>query len=330
MTQTGTYTIINETIAGLNSYWHNPALGLKWDIPFVLPPWLEVWRQSFAPESKVYIPVFKEGETLLGIAPLLLKEDTVSLIGSPNVCDYLDFIPAAGKEREFFTALLDDLRQKGVKTLELNPVRPESAAMSILLELAKQSGYQVSSKQEDVSPELALPGSFDDYLESLSTTQRHEIRRKLRKLEKAGTVNYRIVKEPAEAQTTLEAFFKMFVESRREKSEFLTGDMKSYFQSLVQALSVAGVLRIGVLELDSLPVAMVMCFDYNDIIYLYNCGFDPRYEYLSVGLISKISYIRDSIEKGKKRFDFLKGNEPYKYHLGGKEVPIYNCQITLG
>src|ERR1035437_7264971 len=131
MTQTGTYTIINETIAGLNSYWHNPALGLKWDIPFVQPPWLEVWRQSFAPESKVYIPVFNEGETLLGIAPLLLKEDTVSLIGSPNVCDYLDFIPAAGKEREFFTALLDDLRQKGVKTLELNPVRPDSAAMSI-------------------------------------------------------------------------------------------------------------------------------------------------------------------------------------------------------
>ncbi len=330
MTQTGAYSITDETIEGLYSYWRKPELGLRWDIPFVLPPWTDVWRRSFAPDTKTYIPVIKSGESLLGIAPMLIKDDTVTFIGSPNVCDYLDFVPVSGKEREFSAALLDNLRHKGIKTLELNPVRPDSIAMSVIVEMAKEAGHPVSCKQEDVSPELPLPPSFDAYLESISTTQRHEIRRKLRNLQKNGNINYRIAKEPAETQTALNGFFKMFVESRREKSEFLTGDMKSYFEALVKSLSEAGVMRIGILELDTLPVAMVMCFDYNDVIYLYNCGFDPRYESLSVGLISKISYIQDSIEKGKKRFDFLKGNEQYKYHLGGKEVPIYNCRITLG
>jgi CelD/BcsL family acetyltransferase involved in cellulose biosynthesis len=50
---------------------------------------------------------------------------------------------------------------------------------------------------------------------------------------------------------------------------------------------------------------------------------------LSVGLLSKVLCIKDSIERGKKRFDFLKGREAYKYRLGGREVPIYNCQIVL-
>ena len=72
-----------------------------------------------------------------------------------------------------------------------------------------------------------------------------------------------------------------------------------------------------------------MCFDYNGSIYLYNSGYDPAYTSLSAGLICKILAIKASIEQGKKRFDFLKGSEFYKYHLGGKEVPLYRCQITI-
>jgi hypothetical protein len=48
-----------------------------------------------------------------------------------------------------------------------------------------------------------------------------------------------------------------------------------------------------------------------------------------VGIISKVRCIQDSIEKKKKLFDFLKGNEPYKYYLGGQEIPLYFCRIDL-
>jgi CelD/BcsL family acetyltransferase involved in cellulose biosynthesis len=90
-----------------------------------------------------------------------------------------------------------------------------------------------------------------------------------------------------------------------------------------------GLLRLGVLELDGQPLAEIMCFDYNGCIYLYNSGYDPQYTALSAGLLSKVLAIKDSIEKGKSRFDFLKGAETYKYHLGGREVPLYRCQITI-
>jgi CelD/BcsL family acetyltransferase involved in cellulose biosynthesis len=71
-----------------------------------------------------------------------------------------------------------------------------------------------------------------------------------------------------------------------------------------------------------------LCFDYNNDIYLYNSAYDPAYSSLSVSLLLKVFNIRDAVENGKKRFDFLSGDEPYKYDLGGHDVPLYRCLIT--
>ena len=54
-----------------------------------------------------------------------------------------------------------------------------------------------------------------------------------------------------------------------------------------------------------------------------------QYSSLSIGLISKILCIKDSIQRGRRKFDFLKGAEEYKYRLGGKEISRYDCQIFL-
>ena len=88
-------------------------------------------------------------------------------------------------------------------------------------------------------------------------------------------------------------------------------------------------LRLNILELNASPIAATMCFYYHDDVYLYNSGYDPEYSGLSAGLISKALCIQDSIQKGKKRFDFLKGGEEYKYHLGGHDLPLYRCCLTI-
>ncbi|MBI4296522.1 MAG: GNAT family N-acetyltransferase [Chloroflexi bacterium] len=330
MSHTISYTITEETLSSLESYWRKSSDHLNWEPVFVLPPWLKVWRRSFAPESKLYLPAVRENGEIIGIAPLMVNGDIASIIGSPNVCDYLDFVTTSGKEPSFFAVLIENLKQRGITRLNLDPVRPDSAAMTHLVKMAREkSSCQVAYQQDDVTLELELPDTWDGYLEILSVTQRHEIRRKLRKLEKAGNVSYRIIGESGDIPGTMDRFLKFFVESKKEKSEFMTDHMRDFFISLATTMAEAGLMRFGVLELDTQPVAMVMCFDYNNNVYLYNSGYDPRYTYLSVGLLSKVLYIKDCIEKHKQKFDFLKGDETYKYQLGGKEVPIYSCQIVL-
>jgi CelD/BcsL family acetyltransferase involved in cellulose biosynthesis len=98
------------------------------------------------------------------------------------------------------------------------------------------------------------------------------------------------------------------------------------------AMSMAGIgiLRFGILELETLPVAMIIGFDYNGTMYLYNSAYIPRYESLSIGLLSKILCIQESINDGMKKWDFLKGSEDYKYQLGGREIRLQNCRINIG
>jgi CelD/BcsL family acetyltransferase involved in cellulose biosynthesis len=293
----------------------------------MLPRWLKVWWQAFKEDSKLYLFDVKENKNVIGIAPLMVKESKASFIGSADVCDYMDFIVAPGKELAFFSALLDKLKRDRIKELSLESLRHDSTAMACLVDLAKDKGYKVSCTRENVSLDLDLPYSWYDYLSTLSPKQRRETGRRFRRLEEEGDVNYRIV-ESAKPEV-LDIFFKLMRVSRKDKAAFMTPQMESFFRALAQTMAEARMLRFGVLEISTKPVAAVMCFDYNDKVYLYNSGYDPEYGYLSAGLLSKLLSIKDSIERGRKAYDFLKGAEEYKYRLRGREIPIYSCRIVL-
>jgi len=268
-------------------------------------------------------------EKIIGIAPLLVKEKTASIVGSADVCDYLDFVVAPGVERDFFSALLDDLREKGITHLDLRPLRPDSTVLTHLVGIAQNRKHEVLCHKEGVSVELDLPSTWDKYLATLDKKQRHEVRRKLRRLWEAGNVDYHCVEVRQEVGDFMDTFLNLFSLSREEKASFMTNQMESFFRSLAEAMAEIGLLRFGILKVDTLPAAMIMGFDYNEAMYLYNSAYDPNYSYLSVGLLSKVLCIKESIQRGRKKWDFLKGGEPYKYHIGGREIPLYRCQITI-
>jgi CelD/BcsL family acetyltransferase involved in cellulose biosynthesis len=270
-----------------------------WDCIFVLPPWLEVWWHEFGFEAELYLGTVRQGGTLTGIAPLLLKGAEAFFIGSADVCDYLDFIVVPGRESDFFNILLDDLRWRGISRLNLRPLRPNSTVLTHLIGIARGRRYEVSCEVEDISLELDLPPTWQDYLGTLTQKQRHEVRRKLRRLWEAGDVNYRVVEDSESASQSIDIFLRLFRESRQDKAIFLTARMESFFTSLAKAMGQAGLLRLGILELNSLPVASVICFDYNNTVFLYNNGYDLQYSSLSVGLISKVLCIKDSIERAE-------------------------------
>ena len=323
------YSIIEDNLDGLKSYRTDSQQKLNWPSVFVLPDWMQVWWQVFGAGAEMRIRTVWEGDKAIGIAPLMVKDGAALLIGNTDVCDYLDFVVTPGREKEFFNLVLDDLKKSGIRRLDLKYVRPDSTVLTRLVPLAESRKYQVVSTREDVSLEMNLPSSFNEYLTTLDTKQRHEVRRKLRRLSEEGTIEYRFINKGAAVPATMDTFLKMFVESRQDKANFMTEKMESFFRLLADTMAKTGLLRLGVLELDRQPLAEIMCFDYDGCIYLYNSGYDPKYTALSAGLLSKVLAIKDSIEKGKSRFDFLKGAETYKYHLGGREVPLFRCQITI-
>ncbi len=318
------YCLTRETFVSLAPAWSELCRRSRSNSPFISSLWLEIWWREFGPKAEQYLCAVRNGDAVIGVAPLLLKGNRASFMGSPDVCDYLDFVVAPEREGDFFNTLLTSLAEWGITSLDLLSLRPDSAVLTSLAGIARERGLAVSCEPHDVSLELDLPATWDEYLEMLSVKQRHEVRRKLRRLREAGEIDYGIEGDPRES---MEFFLRLFRANRKDKAAFMTAQMESFFRSLAEAM--ADIVKLGILKIDAMPVAAVMCFDYRDVVYLYNSSYDSRYASLSVGVLSKVFCIQNSIQRGRKRFDFLKGAEVYKYRLGGKEIPIYDCRIAL-
>jgi CelD/BcsL family acetyltransferase involved in cellulose biosynthesis len=293
---------------------------------FSSPEWSKNWWQQFSSGAKLLLGAVRHQGKAVGIAPLLIRNDIAYFIGSSDVCDYLDFVVEPGNEERFFSELLDNLNAEGILRLELAPLRPDSTVLTSLAKIAPMQAWQVSCSQEDVSVELALPATWEEYIQLLSGKQRHELKRKLRRLNEEGELNYRHNIDAS--RNDVDIFLRLFRDSRQDKAAFLTPQMESFFRATANSMAEQELLRLNILELDKKPVAATMCFDYNYTVYLYNSGYEPDYGWLSVGVISKALCIKDSIERNKRLFDFLKGSEAYKYHLGGHELPLYKCSLS--
>jgi len=322
-------TISPESFESLSSLYSASGPLLDWNLVFTLPAWVKVWWRHFGSGAELYLSSLKQGEKIIGIAPLQIRQGIASIIGSVDVCDYQDFILAPGSEKTFYNSLLDGLLRQGVTALHLETIRPDSTIAVHLIPLAREKGYPVEYRRVDVSADVVLPASWDDYLAMLEGKQRHEIKRKMRNLQELGETSYLTVSDQASIPAAAEAFLHMFPESRCDKARFMTDQMLAFFHDLAKSLSTTGIMRFGMLKAGDRPVAMLMYFDYNESIYLYNSAYDPAFKAMSVGIISKARCIQESIEQKKLKFDFLKGPEPYKYYLGGKEIPLYGCNINL-
>jgi len=321
-------TVSTISLGQYIDYWQDDAFRFEWPCLFTSPPWISAWVPTLGADVAPCLLSVRRDDRIVGFAPIYLKGNGGCLLGSANVCDYLDFAVTEGEEIPFFLGLFAHLREIGVQRLDLQPLHPESSVCRALPELADRLRCDISWEADEPVYEMALPGSWDGYLNRLSGKHRHEVRRKFRRLEDAGDFQLRTIEEPG-ISDGMDAFLSLFRLNRSDKSEFMTGEMETYFRTLASELGKAGILKLQFLDIDDETVAATLCFDYRSTIYLYNNGYDDRFRALSVGMMSKLLSIKDGIAKGKQMYSFLKGAEPYKAQLGGEKVMLQRCHVRL-
>jgi CelD/BcsL family acetyltransferase involved in cellulose biosynthesis len=322
-------TVSVVALERLHDIWRLAGSRLNWSCLFALPPWLSAWWQVFGEGMESEVLVVRQAERILGIAPLVVRGRSARLMGHPDVCDYLDVVVDPENTGRFFDTVLKHLQRRGVRRLELGPLRPDSALLTEVSPSPAHSDGRLVCEKTEVTMELSLPAGWEAYLKMLAGKHRHEIRRKLRRLHDSAAVDFRVVADGDALESALDRFLDLFVANRADKRSFMTDRMQLFFRRLAHNMAAWQMLRLGLMELNGDPAAAVMCFDYGGTTYLYNNGYAEKYRHLSVGLLSKALAIKDSIERGMKRFDLLKGRETYKRHLGGRKIPLYRCRIQL-
>ena len=322
------YTIAESTFEELADIWDDILAQSPSDTLFLTYPWQRLWWQYFSDEYQPHFLRIAHNDTPVGIAPLIAKGHEVTLLGSTAVCDYMDFILPAEHTYGGLSAAFDHMNGNSWSTAVFQSVSGGSPTLDALNKLADARGYKLSVEQEDVCPRAELPADWETYLSGLSKKDRHELRRKARRLEQQSEVRlYACTSSGADLDRDLDDFFRLHRLSRDEKAVFMTEDMADFFSSVIAELLPAGIAKLFFLEVAGVRAASALCFDYRNKRLLYNSGYDHAYAALSVGLLLKAYIIRDAVEGGLDTFDFLRGDEPYKYDLGGVDHPIYTCTL---
>ncbi|MDE3095496.1 MAG: GNAT family N-acetyltransferase [Chloroflexota bacterium] len=297
-------------------------------VPFVTPAWQRVWLDHFQGDRRLRVLTARDGERLIGVAPLLVEGDRAELVGHYSICDYMDVVVTPGFEAAFFARLLDELAADGVRTLDMRGIRIGSPTL-VAVSGAGAAGFTCTREHEALSPCVELPATWEEYLGRLSKKDRHELRRKLRRLGSGGDIALRVVTAPDEASGLLDTLFHLMRLSSHHKEEFLARPgMEAFFREMVRVMAEESMLRFYLLTLDGQPVAAVLNFDLGGVLYMYNSGYDPQYAHYAVGLMSKALLVKDAIESGRTCVDFLRGDESYKYDLGGTDQPVYHLVLT--
>ena len=322
-----TYQITEESFEQLWPAWEALLPQGNFQTVFLTPSWHHVWWREHGGGSELRLNAVRDGEALVGIAPLMSTGNVLLFLGDTDLWDYHDFIVTQGREADFYPALLDHLDAQPWDLLDLRSIPEFSPTMAHLPPLAEARGYTVEVAEEDVSPGVALPNTWDDYLMSLSKKDRHELRRKFRRLDNRADYRSYSVDDSSSIDSALDDFFELMRISHQDKAIFLSPERERFFRRITEEVARIGALKLFFMEVSGKRVAGALCFDYGNARLLYNSGYDPDYSSLSIGLLLKAQCLKEAIEEGKGYFDFLRGKEPYKYHFGASDVQLYHLMV---
>ena len=269
--------------------------------PFPLAPFVEVVTRFTGD------PVEILGDDA-GALPVSIKDGTVRIAGHEDLTDYHSPL---GHSVDPVVRDLAMLASDG-HALELDSL-PEDVARLLASGLS-ESGIILDVAEHIVTAVLPLPGTFDEYLAGLSKKQRHEVRRKRRRyIDHVGEITH-------EAHHTsgwaFEEFLRLHRLSDGEKGGFMTEPRQAFFSELIELDG----WRVDLLRVPGSDRAAATVFSYSnsDGMYLYNSAYDPDLAEGSPGIAMVEALISQTITEGLPRFDFLKGDEIYKFRLGAE------------
>jgi CelD/BcsL family acetyltransferase involved in cellulose biosynthesis len=158
--------------------------------------------------------------------------------------------------------------------------------------------------------------------------QRHEIRRKLRGAsQQADTVKWYFVTEKDSFASEFECFLDMMAQNPHKK-EFLEGKMRDQMRASAEWAFDQGIMALSFLTIDDKKASAYLCFDYKERIYVYNSGYDINFASYSPGWVHLSYLIQDAIENNKRYFDFMRGDETYKYRFGAADGFVMKAVLS--
>lgn len=299
--------------------------------------WIRRWWVQFGGAgTRLHVLTFRGDGELIGCAPLVMRLpgrlplrrlEAIGVLRS----DYLDLVIADGQETAVLQSFVDYLEQSSEwDLLDLQQIPEDSPTLAFFRSREAVKGFRI--RQQEVCPFARLPNTWNAYLAALGKKNRYNVGYYRRLLERDFKLWIGRV-EKDDLRESMNELFRLHQVRWRKRhlpGAFYSANVREFHLGVAEDLLKNGQLDLYRLDLNGKAVAALYCFAQNGRGYYYLGGFDPAFARYSVGTVLTAFAIQQSISRRDAVFDFLRGNEPYKYRWNVEERFNYRVEWLRG
>lgn len=312
----------------IKSEWNQLVGQSTCDVPFLYQEFLRDWWVTLGggewKDGTLVIVTAREEGNLVGAAPLFLTRNKQNLqalmfVGSYEIIDYLDFVVLPERLEEFLSGFMDYLQRDQVlhwDVLDLYNILNTSPTLATLEKLSPGLPWHYRQEVLQPAPYVPLPGNWETYLAGIDKKQRHEIRRKMRRAEESGyQTGLYFTTNPDRLEADIRCFLRLMAQDG-DKESFLTDPMREQMAQVIRTAFKKGWLQLAFLEIGGERASAYLSFMYRNRLWVYNSGINLQLIEYSPGWVLLGYLLKWCTENGYSEFDFMRGNEEYKYRFG--------------
>jgi len=300
--------------------------------------WQWTWWKHYSKGKRLFILIGREGG-VVGIAPFYLSKShfglpvkVLSFLGT-GPSDYGGIIVLPKRKEEFIKRALSYISSfsNAWDIIDMQQLPENSSCTRFPEGLFKEDGFRYLKLFQDSLPALLLPSTWDEFTSRLSKKFRYNLGYYSRSIRKAHEVDiYSLSEGIKDISCEMNIFFDLHQKRWRAKKLpglFWSKRYRDFHLDVADRFCKKGWLALYFLKLDGEVAASLYGFKYNNCFYYYLGGFNPQWNHLSVGTILTGEVIHDSISEKLSYFDFLRGDEDYKFKWGA--VPRKNFRLLF-
>lgn len=296
--------------------------------PFLSVEWMASWWRHWGGKNQLFIVTVRQASgRLLAIAPFYVRRSVFGPLGPRGLCflahkwvgsDHLNILVDPEYEQPAIQAILGFVEQRRAvwDYIELADGEEASPAFARLCEGFQLLGMTQRVTHAETCPYTALPSSFETFLAGVGSNLRYNFRRRRRAFEREGEFKFTVLRSHDELQEhfgELVRLHRLRFEHQHKYTSFLTPHIQDFHADALTHMAANGMARLCLLQVGGKAVGALYGFSVGKTFSFYQTGIDPAWQRLSVGLVMMGCSIEEAIRTGHERFDFLRGDEAYKF-----------------
>jgi CelD/BcsL family acetyltransferase involved in cellulose biosynthesis len=296
--------------------------------------WNFSWWQHLGGDANLHLYCLQRDGELIAIAPLYrdkwLSQNRLRFLASGDACtDYVQLIGDPKWHHDFAGLIADDLATTELfSVIELEGVTDSYVADELNRKL--RDNHWSYAKPIEQSWVLDLPGDWDEFFFSCSKSLKRKIRSAQKRLD-SGQCRIESTLDGLDrelALSTLIELHQMRFVDKGEPGVFSEKGFTNFFSQAVGKLISQGQAEILVAYGDEKAIGAHILLHTPDGPQYYQGGIDVQQMKLEPGHLLFTFAIRRAIAAGKSRYDFLRGNEPYKQFWGASAKPLWTVRYV--